>query len=1827
MSTTIDERVVEMRFDNQHFEKNVQTSMNTLDELNKKLQLDNASKGLESVNRAAKNVDISGLGQGVEAIQAKFSALQVIGVTALSRLTNAAITAGIRIGNAITNSLTQGGITRAMNIEQAKFQLEGLGASWKTVEADIEYAVKGTAYGLDVAAKACSQLIASNVTAGDEMKTALRGISGLAAMTNSSYEDIANIFTTVAGNGRLMGEQLLQISSRGINAAATLAKHLGVTEQEVREMVSDGEINFETFAEAMDTAFGEHAKDANKTFSGSLANMKAALSRIGADVAGPGLTNLRDIFNALRVDIDHAHETLGPFIAALNKAQTGASKFIVKFLELKGLQNLLSGLGNIFKGLWSVIVPIKDAFVEIFPPKSAEQVADMMKKFSDFTAKLKLGESQTQYLKTAFKGLFSAIETLITYAKSLAGGLGKIFSNFDGIGNGLLSVLASIGTAAKAVIDIIGEKIVMPGLEGLLSILQSVWNFISDIGSRIPVIMSDIGNSFSGIFTGSNVTAGLGLAGVIFLLRDAIIKISTAGGAFGRFMEMFKGVFISGEKIKSIFSGLSASVWKLSRTLEYEQLVRIARAIALLAGSILVISLIDTKKLSSSLSAISILFTNLMVSMSVFDKMNLGGTSFLSVVKFTSMIGTLTTMAFSILILAGALKTISNLDTGEMIRGVAGIAALTGIMIGMTKAMSKIEGGGLKGVGKLIVLGVALKLLASVCKDLSTLEWEELGKGLAGVGGLIVAVVGFMRLAKFGKGGFSNMAGLILMASALKTLTGVVKELSSMNIEELKKGLGSIGVLLAELALFTRGVGNPKGIISTSVGMILIANAITIFSKSVKYMAGMSVTELLTGLGGLAGVLAAVVLAMRAMPKNMVGKGLGLIAVAAGVNTLAESVKSLGGSDWSELGRGVGAIAATLLILAGALHVMNGTLAGSAALLIAASALTIIAKTIKTLGNLELSEIIKGLGALAGVFIVLGLASVALAPLIPAMLALAGTFAVFGAATLALGAGIALVGVGLTAFAAGLASLSGSLAVSVAAIVSSITIIVNGILELIPDIAVKIVEGLVAICVAILDKAPILIDTLIVLIKEVLASLAQHAPSIVDSLMVLLIGIIDSVAERLPELITAVMKLLGSLFKGVADALKSFDIGSLKDAVLGVGTLSVLIYALSSIVGLIPSAMVGILGMGVVIAELGLVLAALGGFAQIPGLSWLISEGGNFLESIGTAIGQFVGGLAGGIAKGATSALPEIGSDLSAFMLNAKDFIDGIKGIDATVMSGVESLANAVLALTSANLLERLLSWSTGSSALATFGEDLAAFGPHMKTYSDAVVGIDTEAVATSAKAVSELAKASSEIPKEGGWAGAIFGENGIAGFANQLPIVGTALKSFSTNLGTFTDEQVNSVRCASNAIKTMAEAGDSINGQSGWGKALFGDDGIGAFSSQLPEVGTNLKQFASNVGTFGEDKITTVNTVVKVIKSFASLGSIDLSSTSSNLPIFGKRLVAFADDLISFCSKAEVIKDNTVGTTLSNLVKSISTTATDITKKKTAFESAGSSLMNGLKSGINNGKESVHNTCTSLVGYLKNGITSKKDLFDSAGERLVTSLKTGIDDKKDSVKKTVEKLIDNAADAISDCETEFESAGKDLGNGLVNGIEAKYQAAYDAGYTLGQKAVQGEKDGQQSKSPSKLTFKAGKWIGEGLINGMVVMGRKVYNTGYDLGNNAAASMSDAVSRISEFIDSDIESQPTIRPVIDLTNVRNGVGTINSMFGDTQIGAINSTMSGRNQNGTNNDVVSAINKLRNDIGNINNNSYSIGGITYNGDNDVAEAIETLVRASIVGRRV
>ena len=483
MSESIENRIVEMQFDNKDFEKNAQQTLDTLDELKKSLNFDAASKNLQNFGKAASNIDLTGLQSSVEKIKDRFSSAGIASMEVIKRVTNFAIDAGIKVAQVLAkpmNVIANGGWERAMNIENAKFQLEGLGVTWNSIKDDINYGVESTAYGLDAAAKAAAQLVASGVKVGDSMKGALRGISGVAAMTNSSYEEISPIFTTVAGQGKLMTMQMRQLESRGLNVAASMAKVFteinkgaidvdetvaksvksftkgaDVSEAAVRELVTKGKIGFAEFSTAMDEAFGAHAKDANKTFSGALSNVQAALKKIGAEFATPFINNaipvlneVRLLINAIKANMPGLFDFASKIMSLLSATVVNNLAKAVDFLNNKftGLANINRGLHNILTAFTRILAAVKTAFVEVFKP--AGQLGDAVNNaavgFEKFTEKLIPTDNALIVIKNVLVAVFSALKKIGSVIKVVLSSVGKVVQIVSSIVIAITKLLATL---------------------------------------------------------------------------------------------------------------------------------------------------------------------------------------------------------------------------------------------------------------------------------------------------------------------------------------------------------------------------------------------------------------------------------------------------------------------------------------------------------------------------------------------------------------------------------------------------------------------------------------------------------------------------------------------------------------------------------------------------------------------------------------------------------------------------------------------------------------------------------------------------------------------------------------------------------------------------------------------------------------------------------------------------------------------------------------------------------------------------------------------------------------------------------------------------------------------------------------------------------------------------------------------------------------------------------------------------------------------------------------------------------------------------------------
>lgn len=580
------------------------------------------------------------------------------------------------------------------------------------------------------------------------------------------------------------------------------------------------------------------------------------------------------------------------------------------------------------------------------------------------------------------------------------------------------------------------------------------------------------------------------------------------------------------------------------------------------------------------------------------------------------------------------------------------------------------------------------------------------------------------------------------------------------------------------------------------------------------------------------------------------------------------------------------------------------------------------------------------------------------------------------------------------------------------------------------------------------------------------------------------------------------------------------------------------------------------------------------------------------------------------------------------------------KSID---VEAIEASASAGTALSDLNAaIPKQGGWAQtvmGSQDLANFGLSIVAFAECLVEYSNVVskTDLNTDAITKSASAAEALADLNGKLPSQNGLYQAVMGEQDLGAFGVQLVSFANGIVAYANAAAQIDESKIDAIKYSSKAIDELILVMDKVPETGGWGDAIFGSSDGESFGTALSSMARGITSYCNTAATIGDDDINAIRTSKAAIVEMANVLSavpFDLSSGFTELTVAIGDAINCAENLSGLnkytyegVSKFKSALVSLSGANINGVVSAFS-------GKSGEMVDAVKSLINSMTKGLSSGGENVANAMSSVVNKTVKAAEDKAKLFKTVGTEFVSNLAKGIKNKESDVSSQSKSL---GAKAVSGARTKYSgmyTAGKYLGDGLVDGINSKQTAAYNAGYALGQAAVQGEKDGQASNSPSKATIKAGKWLGEGLVIGMKRIGSSVYKAGTLMGKDAVGSISTSISKISSLVESGIDAQPTIRPVLDLSNIENGAGAIGSMFGMnpsigvmTNVGAISTMMNRRSQNGANSEVVSAIDKLRKDLSNIGNTTYSINGITYDDSSNIAAAMEEIVRTARTARRV
>lgn len=1872
MSKTIDQKVVEMRFDNAQFEKNVSTSMSTLDKLKKSLKLDGAAKGLESVNAAAKNFDASNISNGVETIKAKFSALQVVAATALGNITNSAVNAGKRIASALTIEPIKAGFNEyetQMNAVQtilANTQKEGTNVKIvnKALDELNTYADK-TIYNFTEMTRNIGTFTAAGVKLNTSVSS-IKGIANLAAVSGSSSMQASTAMyqlsqAIASGTVRLMdwdsvvragmGGQVFQDALiRTSEHLKTGAKAAIKANGSFRESLQTGWLTTEVltqtldqFATAADTQEEYEAaikKFIDQGYTAEQAKQMADMARTAGNAATKVKT-FTQLIDTLKEALGSGWTTtwrliIGDFEEAkelwtsvsdvlsemINNSSEARNKIVGDWAKGGGRTMLVESLKNSFEGLMSIIKPIKEAFSEIFPPITAKQLIEITERIRDLTSKFKLNNKQSAKLKSTFKGLFSVIKLGVSVVTKIVSAVATLVGKLFGFSGTVLDITGSLGdfisriatSIAKAnlfgksvdkitgflgkAIDKVKEftgaitnKIKLPNyFDKFVNVIKKIGEVISKVAKKVSSVASGIGKAIWDIFLNGGLDNLVGLVnGGIFTSFLLDLKKFTKGLKEAKKEAKDSGKIKDG--IKKVLDGVKDCLEDFQKDIKAGTILKIAIAVAVLAAALLIISKVPVEKLGASLGAVTALFGETLGALALFEKIN---GEYNGAFRAVSII---VAMSVSLLILASAVKKLSDLGLEGLVEGVIGVSALMYALVDAAKLMSKGGKDISEGAYQLVIMAVALKIMASVCKDLSKLSLEDLGKGVSSVAVILLEFAGFAALMQridtdeLMRSSFS----LILIGVAMEIFADACAKFGNMEWVD----LGKAGAAIAGILLIASGFGKLSqysgDIENSSIALILIGAAMEIFADVCTKFGQLEWEQLAKAGAAIAGILMLVndFNSISEESGDVIKSAISLAIIGVALEILQNALGKMGDISWEEYGKQMAVLGGSLVILSNALDAMKDSIKGAAALIIASVALTILAGVLAILGAMSLGSIIKGLIAIAGTLAILGVAAHFLEPLIPVIVNLTGAVALFGLGCLAAGVGIVILSAGLTA-------LSGALVAAATGIISALTIIVVGVFKILPSIIEVLTDTIVVICEVITRSASAIgkaLKTLILalvdvivecvpaialgalkLLLGVLEALAKYTPQIIDLLFKFLIGVLEGVAKNLPQLIQAAVDVFMSFFSGVVEALKKIDKETLIKGIAAVGILAALMTALAATALLAPAAMIGVFAMGTIVAELAFVLATLGGLAQIPGLEWFISQGGNLLQKIGTAIGQFIGGLIGGISKGITSSLPEIATDLSKFMVNLTPFIVGAKMIDASVLENVGTLAKVILLLTAADIVNGIASFISGGSSLADFAEQLVPFGEGMKKYAAAVSGINASDIQASANAAKYISDVANAIPKSGGLAQLIFGGNDLGDFATKLTDFGSALKGYGEAVTGLNVEGIaNSVIVA----KGLSDVANALP-ETGVMQTLFGSKNISSFGNKIAKFGESMKKYSESVSGINATSITASATAFKPLVSLAKESEgVDFGNLKS----------------------------------LGNNLKSISKSAVD--KFISAFSDSSSK---------------VSSAGSKMTDSFIKGVESKESLLVGVGKNMASKFASGVSQNTKAIKDSFSAVLKAAISLIKSYYSQFREAGKYAVDGFADGISANTYKARAKAKAMADAASEAAAKALDERSPSKVFYGIGDYAGVAFVNALKDHTTKAYKASFEMASKAKYGLSDAVAKISDVINSDIDAQPTIRPVLDLSDVRAGASSISRMFGAnpyvgvmSNVRAITSMMNG-NQNGGNGDVISAIKDLGNKISGKTGDTYQINGITYNDDSNVSDAVATLVRAVRVERR-
>jgi len=1881
--SSVDERIVQMRFDNKQFESGVQTTIKSLDNLKNGLNLDASTKKLENLDRAGKAFSLEGISAGIDSLNSKFSALGIVGVTALMNITNSAINNGKKIIASLTIVPIKTGFeeyeTKMNAIQTILTNTKSKGTTIDDVNASLAdlntYADK-TIYNFSEMTKNIGTFTAAGVDLETSTK-AIKGIANLAAGSGSTAQQASNAMYQLSqalAEGRVSLQTWNSVVNAGMggelfqHALVDKAVEMGSITKAFGDNIKNGIVPFREAIQAtaksaaplnitkdmLVSVFSDLADDKDllaaaqdvKTFTQLIGTMQESVQSGWAVSWEHIIGNKDEATKTLTAISDGFNNIVGPAADARNAS--------LKFWhDNGGRESLIQGITNAFKGLQSILTPIHDGFKEIFPPIVGKQLIEITERFRDLTAKFKMEDKTVSNIKSTFKGVFSILDIGRMAFVGIAKASLTMASSLAPVVSGLLNITGALGDFATSIRDALKnsdtftgaiesiKSVLAPSANGIGELLTSFGDALSNLGSidvtNIETISGKLKTAFSPVIAIFNLMVeGLKktlpiVSKVSETVVDIVIKfvnrlsdiLSTIN--FQSIVSLLNGVLMAGilkgvkdfikqfsdltgsgkgilDSFSGILDGVRGSLEAYQKNLQAKTLLTIATSIAILAGSLIALSLIDADKLDKSLETLSVLFAEMFVSSGIFGKI-IGGSK---IIGATKTIMTIQGLAIAVLILAKALDEISVLDWGQISKGVVTITLLSAVLAKSAKTIGTNAGGLSAAALGLIGFAISINLLAKAVGELGKLDVPTLAKGLGSIAILISEIVMFMKYAELDKTGPLKSLALIGMAVALNVFAAAVSAFGKMTIKEIGKGLMTLSGVLTALALFVNSTGNASGVISTAIGLTILGGAMLIFGQAISNMGSLPLSTIAKGLGAMAIALLAITKTMNLMPANLVVSAVGMTVLSVALLGLSVSLKMLGEMSLAEIAKGLLALGGSLTILAVGMNYMSTGLVGAVAMTVMAGAIALFVPSLLLLSSVPFVGLVAGLAALAGVFVIIGVATTVLAPMTVTMLALATAIGVLGLGFLAVGGGVML-------FATGIALLANNLALFVTALATAIT----DTIKIVPQLFNLISESLKALARVIGEAAPDIIKSLVILLEAMIEAIAIAAPKIIDLFIKLMLDILTKLEEAMPKLVESGANIIISLLKGLAEKLPDI-VTAASDLI--VKFLEGLNANLSKLIN----------------AGFDFIISFINGIADA-----ITSKSAEF----GSAMGRLVGAIVSGLVNGLWSALKEVGKAGAALGKSALDgtaealdinspskefdalgvfagkgFINGIQRTQPDLIKTTKSVfQNGVLApakdmatimnqtmTKSGYSIKDFMSTYLGMSSKLKDKKPIISAEEAVKSYSKQLY-LETEQYKTDTKALTEHKKElvdltdeynklekdlkttttkdkTKELESQLKKVSKSISETKVKIIEDETAIVEHTKAAFDdlkksisesisdsidplkasleTNLDLFQSFDVGSEVAVKDILNNMKSQIEGVNQWNTDLESLASKGFANGLINKLKEMGPSGSNYVKAFAKMTTEQMNTANTDFQEASKMTAatlISNFDESLTSAKKWAEDMKTLSntgLQQGIIEALGKMGIDGADYVASFMTMTPEQIAEFNKQYEEYLSLPDSVSTSIMQSF---MNAGSDAAIKFAEAVKSTTAPETEESKLLTETStnmGSDTVKNVVSGMTAEEETLKTVSSKLGKVIFDGFNTYLSEAKGTllGGYICDGIINGLRNNENDVKTAAREVARKAYEASKDELDINSPSKAYEELGMYSDKGLAVGLRKFAGLVSTEAKAVGTTAVSALQLSISKVSNLLKMDFDGVPVIRPVLDLTNIKTGSLEMNSLL-------------------------------------------------------------------------